>query len=179
MSPALFFDWQLSRLGRSGTVAVAGSIALVAALVWLSVGNSERQLLLQQPTMTNAATERFPAAPRPDIPGWRARLAAEESRLPDRRQVIPLVRSAVGSIESSGVTIEALGSNASKVVGLPYELVTLDARLSGTASASARAVSRVLAASPGWALESLVIERRPAGKVAVEATFTLLAREAQ
>jgi hypothetical protein len=179
MSPALFVDWQLSRLGRSGTVAVAGSMALAVALVWLSIGNSERRFMLQQSGAATPVMEPFPAAAPQDIPAWRERLAVEEGRLPERQQVIPLVRSAVGSIESSGVTIEALGSASSKVAGLPYELVTLDARLSGSASRSAKAVSQVLATSPGWALESLVIERRPAGQVAVEATFTLLAREAR
>lgn len=178
MNPALFVDWQLRRLGRSGTIAVAGSFVLVCALAWLTATNGERSETLARIDRTESRAKRD-ASRDLDVPAWRKRLAAEETRLPERRQLTPLVRSAVGSIESAGVTIDAFGTTSARVHNLPYELVSLETRLSGPAARTARAVTQVLALSPGWALESLVLERRPAGQVSVEATFSLLTREAQ
>lgn len=179
MTPSLFLDWQLSRLGRSGTIAIAGCFVLACALVWMAAGNQERRKAIEGITLSTPAAVRTQDAMPLDLPAWRARLSAEEVRLPERRRTTPLVRAAVAGIESSDVAIEALSTTSSKVSGLPYEVVALDTRLAGPASKVARAVSQVLAGSPGWALESLTLERRPAGHVAVEATFVLLTRDAR
>lgn len=175
MNASLLLDWQLCRLGRSGTIAVAGSLALACAIAWLVIGNHERRASLEQRFDRSPGAQQF-AKDSLELPAWREVLTREESRLPESPQVISVVRGAVASLEKSGVTIEALSSSTNRVMGTPYERVMLDVRLSGPASRSARAVSQVLAASPGWALESMVLERRGAGQVAVEATLTLLTR---
>lgn len=177
MTPALFLDWQLSRLGRSGTVALAGAAVLACAVAWTLNTNRERLRALEQAEsrVTESAGTRDAAAP--DVDGWRQSLATGEARLPDRGQVTVLIRAALASIEASGVSVDALAISSSKVPDLPYEVITLDARLSGQASRAARALSQILTGSPGWAIESLVLERRAAGQVAAEATLSLLVRD--
>jgi hypothetical protein len=177
MTAGLFLDWHVRRLGSSGVISVVGCIIMAAAVVWLSLTNDAKRLQLDN--LLESASIRVDArASGDDLRVWRTRLTNEEIRLPERAQGAALVRKALDEMEKAGGAIASLATSTSKAPGSGYETLTLDARISTSAGKAAGAVAAVLATSPGWALERLTLERRDGEVLIVEATFSLLMRDA-
>lgn len=177
MKTSLWLEWQMNRWGRSTAMALVGSAALAITWGCLINGNRYKQGEIELLKGRSAYAEHADAERRAEVNSWRSRLQTEQERLPQLRQAPLIVSKAVSAIESAGVGFEGVTTTSQRVANAPFHVVTVDARLSGTAAKASAAISKAMAESPGWAVERVALERRPAGMVTAEVTFSLLVRD--